>query len=282
MVQRAPGQVLTRCAVIGHPVAHSLSPVIHRAAYADLGLAWTYDAIDVAPDGLAAFMAGLDQGLRGLSVTMPHKVELLAHGAGDELTELTGVANTWVRTQTGPIVRNTDVLGYAEAFASAGLHRVTTAIIVGNGATAKSALVGVARLGVSDVQVLVRDPRRATDLLELAARLEVSASVAPLDDLNHAPARPVELLVSTVPSAGVDAHASALADAAQWVFDSIYDPWPTALAQAAERAGRPVLNGLDLLAGQAVEQVRLMTGRQVEFGLLRAAARDAMQARHQL
>lgn len=273
--------MLSGCAVIGHPVAHSLSPAIHRAAYAALGLDWQYTAIDVAPDGLAGFMAGLDEQLAGLSVTMPHKVELVNHGQPDDLVRLTGVANTWVRTDQGPIVRNTDVLGYGQAFASAGLHRARRAILVGNGATATSALVGLSRLGVTDLLILARDPGRARGLLALAVQLGVTARAQSLA-LGDEPLPPADLLVSTIPSAGVDPHAAALAASAALVFDSIYDPWPTALAQAAQAAGRPVLNGLDLLAGQAVEQVRLMTGGQVSFDLLRAAARDAIERPTQL
>ena len=90
--------------MIGHPVAHSLSPVLHRAAYRHLGLNWEYAAVDVPPGQLSAFLAGLDERWRGLSVTMPHKQELLGFGAGDATTELVGAANTLVLEPLGPVL----------------------------------------------------------------------------------------------------------------------------------------------------------------------------------
>lgn len=266
-----------RCLVIGHPVGHSLSPALHRAAYASLGLDWTYDAVDVEPDGLDAFMASLGDDVRGLSVTMPHKVGIRAHGSGDELVDLVGAANTWVRE--GSIVRNTDVGGYQTAFASIGVESADSAIIVGNGATARSAAVALRLMGVERLLVLARNPERAQPLKRFATNdLGVLCAVHEL-----APGQAIEsdLVVSTVPHGGADHVADDLVGAAQVVFDSIYDPWPTALATAAQAAGRPVLNGLDLLAGQAVEQVRLMTGGEVSFDLLKQAGLEALRARTQ-
>ncbi|MEK6740223.1 MAG: shikimate dehydrogenase, partial [Actinomycetota bacterium] len=103
-----------RCAVVGHPAAHSLSPAIHRAAYQVLGLEWSYQAIDVEPGGLRAFVEGLDGSWRGLSVTMPHKADLVELGETDVTVDMLGAANTWVCRDGTTIVRNTDVTG-AEA-----------------------------------------------------------------------------------------------------------------------------------------------------------------------
>ena len=98
-----------RCAVVGHPVAHSLSPAIHCAAYQLLDLDWSYQVIDVEPGGLRAFIASLDDSWRGLSVTMPHKVDLVELGETDATVDLLGAANTWVRRDGRTIVRNTAV-----------------------------------------------------------------------------------------------------------------------------------------------------------------------------
>ncbi|WP_245558877.1 shikimate dehydrogenase family protein [Aestuariimicrobium kwangyangense] len=275
-----PGQVLTRCAVIGHPVSHSLSPAIHRAAYAALGLDWEYSAVDVPPGGVAAFVNSLDDSWRGLSVTAPHKDDLVSLGEPDETVLLTGAANTWVRDPRavgGAIVRNTDVPGYGVAFAAAGVTDLATATIVGNGATARSALVGLAQLGVREVVVVAREPARAAGLVALGERLGVGVSPIRLGGA----VRSSDVIVSTVPAAGATPHADRLAASAPVVFDSVYDPWPTPLATAAARLGSVVLNGLDLLAGQAVEQIRWHTGREVGFDLLRAAAQDAATARIQ-
>lgn len=261
--------------MVGHPVAHSLSPVMHRAAYRALGLDWSYEAIDIAPGGLARFAESLDERWRGLSITAPHKDDAVALGTTDSVVELTGAANTWVRTPDGVIVRNTDVPGYGVAFAAHGIASAQRVALVGNGATARSALTGLVRLGARQVTVLARRPERAGTLLALAQRLGVACEVVRLGD----PVTRVDLLVSTVPAEGPAAHAEQLAGLAPVVFDSVYDPWPTPLARAAAERGRLVLNGLDLLAGQAVEQVRWMTGGHVTFETLRAAAQDAIGAR---
>lgn len=267
-----------RCAVIGHPAAHSLSPALHRAAYRQLGLDWSYEAIDVEPGGVADFVKGLDGSWRGISVTMPHKEAIRAHGVGDELVELVGVANTLVIPTDGePLVRNTDVGGFQLAMAQAGVESADSATIIGNGATARSAAVALRMMGVERLLVLARRPERAEWLREFAShQLGMLSEVRPLVAGQVLPA---DVLVSTVPDGGSDALADELAASAPVVFDAIYDPWPTVLAAAAERAGARVVSGLDLLAGQAVEQVRLMTGGEVSFELLVSAGQEELRRR---
>lgn len=267
------------CAVIGHPVGHSLSPALHRAAHRELGLDWDYRAVDVEPGGVDDFMAGLDETWRGLSVTMPHKEQVRGHGSGDQMVELTGVANTWLRPPGAePIVRNTDVGGYQLALGQAGVDAVDSAVVVGNGATARSAVVALREMGAERIQLLARRPERAEELRRFCSNtLGMLCRVSPLQPGSVLSA---DVLLSTVPSAGVDELAEELVGAVQLVFDSIYDPWPTRLAQASKAHGLPTLNGLDLLAGQAVEQVRLMTGGgEVGFELLHAAGLAALTAR---
>lgn len=262
-----------RCAVIGHPVAHSLSPALHRAAYRQLGLDWTYERHDVARGGVAAFVAGLDASWRGLSVTMPHKEAIAALGAPDAVVSLSGAANTWVRTDDGPVVRNTDVSGFRLACAEHGITGAGSVTLVGNGATARSSLIAVSHMGARSVTVLARDPRRAAPLVELGAELGVRVEAVALGgDVPRS-----DLVISTVPTSGSEPVADALAESAPVLFDAVYHPWPTPLADAGARAGRLVLNGLDLLAGQAVDQVRWMTGEQVTFSLLRGAASTALE-----
>lgn len=265
-----------RCAVVGHPVAHSLSPALHRAAYRRLGLDWSYEAVDVEPGGLARFVAGLDRGQwRGLSVTMPHKPDLVALGTPDDLVRLTGVANTLVLDPAGDTVHNTDVTGFVRACEAHGLARITRAVIVGNGATAASVLVAVSRMGARSITVLAREPRRGEHLVGLAADLGVACEVRRLG----VPVDACDLVASTVPASALGPYAGALAATAPAVFDAVYDPWPTPLATAGRAAGRVVINGLDLLAGQGVDQVRLMTGGLVGFEVLRSAGEAALRAR---
>lgn len=271
----------TQCGVIGHPAAHSLSPALHRAAYRQLGLDWGYGAHDVAPDQLDEFIGHLDGSWRGLSVTMPHKEAIRGWGEADELVELTGVANTLVLNNPEfgrPVVRNTDVGGFLVAFAQAGIESADSATVIGAGATARSAVVALRQMGVERVLVLARNPQKAAGLKDLASnRLGMLCGVRPLEAGQLVPA---DLMVSTVPAEAIaDELAAPVAESAQAVFDVSYHPWPTALARAAAQAARPVVTGLDLLAGQAVEQVRLMTGGQVGFELLRSAGQEELRSR---
>jgi shikimate dehydrogenase len=262
-----------RCAVLGSPIAHSLSPALHRAAYAELGLDdWSYDRFEVGEAELVDFVRGCDDSWRGLSLTMPLKVAALQLGAVDRLAELVGAANTLVFDGEGRQVHNTDVGGLVSAVQPvlAGKPRVVT--ILGAGATARSALVSAAELGAAEVIVVARDVGKAERLRPLADTVGL-----PLRTLGWDQALPTaDLVVSTVVAGAADARAGEVAASAPVVFDAVYDPWPTALAVAAQQAGRAVVNGLDLLVGQAVLQIELMTGRRVDPGLLLAAGHKAL------
>ena len=267
-----------RCGVVGFPAAHSLSPAIHRAAYATLGLDWSYDVHEVSPERFDAFVAGLDRReWRGLSVTMPHKRAVVRFGVPDDVVLRSGVANTLVLGDTPQqdAVHNTDVPGFLLACREHGLDRIDRVTILGNGATAVSALLAARDLGAGEVCFVVRDAVRAAPVLKLAADLGMDADLVSL----AGPFPTTELVVSTVPVAAAAAHADEVADSADTVFDVVYDPWPTPLSQAGEQRGRRVLNGLDLLAAQAVDQVRLMTGGNVSFDLLRSAAAAELERR---
>ncbi len=263
-----------RCAVVGRPVAHSLSPVMHRAAYGVLGLPWTYDAVELADGELARFADGLDETWRGLSVTMPFKREaaaLAAHRTDDVV--FLGVANTLVREEDGWYASNTDVPGAVLALREAGIERVETVRMLGAGATAASLVLAASRLGARSVELFVRDAARASEVGAVAHELALDVDVVDL----HAPAdASVDLLVNTIPAAAVAGREHALAGAANAVFEAIYDPWPTSLLSAAQEEGLATATGLDLLAHQAVLQLLAMTGEAVAPDLLREAALEAL------
>lgn len=264
-----------RAGVIGHPISHSLSPALHLAAYRALGLDWTFEAYDVDAGQVAGFVAGMDDDWRGLAATMPCKAELADIGVADDLVNLVGVANTLVRGESGSRVYNTDVGGIQIALRRAGVDSVDDATIVGNGATARSALVALTRMGAARVLVLARDPRRATHLVDLGNRLGVDVSLGEL-----ATGDACGVLVSTIPSVGVAEHADRLVAGARAVFDVIYDPWPTPLVRAAEGRGVACLGGLDLLTAQASLQVELMTGRPIDVDVLLDAGWAELRRRH--
>ncbi|GAB3989969.1 shikimate dehydrogenase [Nocardioides marmoraquaticus] len=275
MTAEIPPAGRTRCAVLGSPVAHSLSPAMHRAAYDAAGLdGWTYDAVRVGEDELAAFVEGLDDTWRGLSLTMPLKrraMGLVDHA--DEWAELSGVANTVLLTQRSRLGLNTDVPGAMAALLERVHDPVREVVVLGGGATATSTLLAAVELGCTSARLLVRDPARAAETLAQvqAHRRAPDVTVQRLDE-SVAGGVAADLLVSTVPvSAQTPELVAAVADVPA-VFDVVYDPWPTPLTHAAGEAGRTVVTGLDLLAHQAVLQVQVMTGHAVSADLLRAAA----------
>lgn len=262
--------------MIGHPAGHSLSPAIHTAGYEAHSLDRSYDSYSVPADELESFvMARLhDPSWAGLSVTAPHKEAILAFGQADEPTSLVGGGNTIVFGDE-PRVYNTDVPGFVRAWRAHGLDAPRSAAIVGNGATARSITLALAGLGVRELTVLARNPQRAASLVDLASALGVSAQVVELGS----PLERVDLVANTIPADATAPHAAALAEAADVAFDVVYDPWPTPLGAAADRAGRTSLNGLDLLAGQAVDQFFLLTGRTLTFDQARSAAERELKRR---
>jgi shikimate dehydrogenase len=256
-----------RCAVLGSPIAHSLSPALHRAAYGYLGLSWTYDRVQVDEQGLAPFVCGLDASWRGLSLTMPLKVAALELGEADQLATLTGAGNTLILEGGSRRVYNTDVAGLTGAVrqvAQAPLRRLT---ILGAGATAKAALVAATELGAQQLTVVARTPSSAEPLRALARNLGIKLDVRSWS--RQIPE--ADLAISTVVSGAADSIADAVADSAPLIVDVIYDPWPTVLAMTAQRAGCTVVSGRDLLVGQAGLQIELMTGRSVPAEVLYAA-----------
>ncbi len=256
-----------RCAVLGSPIEHSLSPALHRAAYAHLGLNWIYDRVEVDEDQLAAFVCGLDASWRGLSLTMPLKVAVLELGEVDPLAQLAGAGNTLVLEGGERWVYNTDVGGLTWA-----VRQVTTALlsrvtILGAGATARAALIAATELGAEQLTVVARTLSRAEPLRGLSQSLGVELDVRPWG----AQLPGADLVVSTVVSGAADTIARAVCDSARLIIDVIYHPWPTVLATTAERAGCTVVSGRDLLIGQALLQIELMTGRHVPADVLYAA-----------
>ncbi|HJE50665.1 MAG TPA: shikimate dehydrogenase [Tessaracoccus flavescens] len=268
--------MLTRAGVVGDPAAHSLSPAIHRAGYEAHGLSWDYQAYTVAPESLADFVqsCAADETWAGLSVTAPHKEAVLAFGEADEPTRLLGAGNTLVFGDA-PRVYNTDVPGFVRAWRAHVPNSPSAAAIVGNGATARSITLALAGLGTAELIVLARRPERAKSLADLAATLGMSVDVRVLGE----PLEPVDLVANTIPAHATTAAAPALAEAARVVFDVVYDPWPTPLGEAAERAGRQSLSGMDLLAGQAVDQFFLLTGKHITFEQARSAAGRELRRR---
>jgi shikimate dehydrogenase len=256
----------TRCAVLGSPIAHSLSPSLHRAAYAALGLDWTYERFEVSAAGLADFVARLDSSWRGLSLTMPLKEAVLELGEVDPVARLARCGNTMILGSRRQVY-NTDVAGLAWAVRRSTPDLVPRVTVLGSGATARSAVVALTSLGAEEVTLLARNPAKAESLADLVRELRLRARVLPWGS----PLPPADLVVSALTAGAADAMADEVAASAPLVFDIVYAPWPSPLARAAAQSGRTVIGGLDLLVGQAMQQIELMTGRSVPVEVLYAA-----------
>jgi shikimate dehydrogenase len=270
-----------RAAVLGKPIAHSLSPVLHRAAYAELGLdGWSYDRFEVDEDQLPAFVRELDGSWAGLSLTMPLKRAIMP--LLDEVSETAAsveAVNTVVLAEDGrKRGDNTDIPGMLSALRERGVDKVESAAVLGAGATASSALAALGRICTGPVTAYVRSEARAVEMRTWGERLEVDVRTADWNDAREAFAAP--LVIATTPAGTTDALAADVPDAVGTLFDVLYEPWPTPLATAWSARGGAVVGGLDLLVHQAVLQVEQMTGVPVApLAAMRAAGERALSER---
>jgi shikimate dehydrogenase len=272
-----------RAAVLGKPIAHSLSPVIHTAGFAAAGLfGWTYEAIECAESELPALVAGLGPEWAGLSLTMPLKEVALTLAAGaSDVAAAVGAANTLVRQPDGSwYADNTDVAGMVRVLRDAGVADGPALAVLGAGGTARAALAAAATLDVGEVTVVARRAEATAHLAPVGEALGLRLRAAAWDDAPGVLAA-ADVVVATVPKGAADA----LGAAVPWrrgsvLFDAIYDPWPTPLAAAAAAAGCRIASGLDLLLAQALGQFEQFTGvRPVPEAAMRNALTAAARAR---
>lgn len=271
--------------MLGRPIGHSLSPVLHSAAYEALGLTgWRYQAVDCGEDELAGVVDRLGPEWAGLSLTMPLKRVALT--VADEVTPLAaavGAANTLLLGACR-LADNTDVAGIVAALREAGVGKVEHALVLGAGGTAQAALAALRELGATTPTVLVRDVARTAGLLAAADRLDVTpdvraglADLPPADRLDVTPdvragladLPPADVVISTLPAGAADGLRVARPGSA--VLDVVYAPWPTPFAATAAATGARVVSGLAMLLHQAAAQVELMTGHPAPLDAMRAA-----------
>jgi shikimate dehydrogenase len=270
----------TSLAVWGDPIAHSVSPRLHGAAYAVLGLPWEYGRRRVDADGFAAALAELDAGWRGLSVTMPLKrVAAASARTLDDHARLTGAANTLLLAAEGPAGFNTDVGGLVGAIREQGVEEVPFGRILGAGATAASALVAFAELGARRVDIVARRPGAVSELSGIGEALGVDVEPAGFGDV---PASDAHVTIATLPG-GTDLGPAAEPWAARGglLVDVVYGAWPTPLATTWGSGPGAAISGLGMLLHQALLQVRIfVTGSPAtaldDEPLVLAAMREAV------
>ena len=264
-----------RAAVLGHPIAHSLSPALHRAAYQALGLPWHYDAVDVDSGGLATFLRDLGPEWAGVSLTMPLKVEAVPlMDFIEPMAKLVGAINTVLiqrfADQRHLVGANTDVHGIVAAFREAGIDRAGTGVVLGGGATATAAIAALGQLGVATPVVAVRDRARAGALLRASTKMGLTVRFVTLDEAASR-ASGADLVVSTIPADAGAAVGAEVTTASGTLLDVIYSPLVTPLGSAWETAGGSRIGGERMLLHQAAEQVRLMTGLEAPIHEMNAA-----------
>ena len=265
-------------AVIVSPVAHSLSPAIHNAAYESLGIDWAYVAFEVAPgraaDALTAMRA---LALAGLSVTMPHKHDVAADV--DEIAPAAralGAVNCVERTADGRLVgHNTDGDGFVDALvAGPGSPAGQRCVVLGAGGAARAVIDALARHGAAEIVVVNRSADRAAEAAALAG---VVGRVGTPTDVREAN------LVVNATSVGMDSTElpldPALLRAGQVVADLVYHPLDTALLVVARAAGATPVDGLGMLVHQAARQIEIWTGLDAPADVMRAAAEAELARR---
>ena len=258
------------CGIVLHPAGHTLSPVIHEAAYRALGLHASFRVFDVTPDRLAATVRELrESGLTQLCVSLPHKQAAMA--LADRVSadaRAIGAANTLTLRGSELEADNTDWIGVTRTLEPLGPWAGKRATVLGAGGAARAVVYALRRLGL-DVAVVNRTRERAQALVA-----ELGGRVGSLDDA-------FDLLVNATSvgmspdSAGTPAPSAVLRSGAT-VFDTVYRPLETRLLREARARGCRAQDGLDMLVHQAVEQIRIWSGLRPDPSRLREAALGAL------
>lgn len=279
---------MTWAAVIGSPIRHSLSPVIHRAAWVQLGIdGWEYRRLERDGDSLPGLIAGLSDDCAGLSVTMPCKQAIMALlDVIDPLASAVGAVNTVVPSSGVLAGFNTDVTGISSAVrracSIANVPLPRSALVLGARATASSALAGLGELGITASTVAARRFGGPGSVVAAASRLGVSIEQVLWSDIEAVDraAHGVDLIISTLPASAADPLAERLnVREGQILLDVVYAPRQTALRSTFEKAGGIVAEGTDMLVYQAAAQVQLMTGRSPDTGVMRDALEEELERR---
>ncbi|BFV58296.1 shikimate dehydrogenase [Kitasatospora sp. CMC57] len=275
-----PRQAVRRAAVLGHQVGQSLTPVMHRAALAAMGLDWGYQSIECDETGLPGVLAEPAAGLAGLSLGMPLKRAVLP--LVDEVSDLAldvGGANTVIYRRGRSYGDNTEVYGMLTALQEAGVGSPGSAVVLGGGSTACSALAALRELGVLEPTVVVREPSRAAEATAAAGRLGMAVDVHTFGELDSL-LPGTGLVVSTLPAGAADTFAAAVMHSRAAVFDVVGSAWPTRLVKAAGFVGVTVIDGLSFMAHQAARQLELMTGQSdIPVQVMRRAAQAELVRR---
>ncbi len=268
--------LLVKAAVLGSPVAHSLSPILHNSAYRALGLDHVYSAIEVSENDFPTFISNLDDQWLGVSLTMPLKeVAFQVATETDLIADQTGAINTLIFSD-GITGYNTDVAGIVDALVEKDYRSIMTATIFGSGATARSALVALHKLGVTQVECIARNSTDIARMLDLGAELGISVTQVTVTQSRWLAS---EVVVNTTPVGVLDHIAKDITAPRGVLLDVVYNPWPTQLAASWSANGGAILSGLSMLLHQGAHQVSLMTKQHPPLAEMRTALNLELLAR---
>jgi shikimate dehydrogenase len=249
---------MIRCAVLGSPISHSLSPTLHRSAYEHLGVEGQYEALEVTSENLSEFISNLEESWTGFSLTMPLKERIL--NIADDVDPLAlriKSANTLVRVASGWRALSTDVNGFTQSLASAGVTDFVRITILGSGATARAAAASCDAPG-RQIIVIHRNPERERSMRDtvLHSQLEFRDWGANLEA--------GDVLINTTPACVADSYSEKLEGVVRGLyFEALYKPWPSKLLARWRALSGFAIDGLDLLVHQGIDQVELFTGQKV-------------------
>jgi len=259
---------LINAAVLGSPIAHSLSPLLHSLAYEYLGLSARYEAIEVKAGELATYLSATDK--NALSLTMPLKEEALkVSRVTSDIAKRISCGNTLFQKDGAWNLTSTDVAGFEFALKMHQIEQIESTVIIGAGATARAAVASVSTISKS-VSVISRNPERERAMNQ-ASLVEITYLPWELtDQLNSA-----ELVINTTPDRASDFLVPSIKNPAGTFFEVLYNPWPTAMSKAWSDSKNQVIDGLDLLIHQGISQVEIFSGLAVDRELLYAKMRRA-------
>jgi shikimate dehydrogenase len=253
---------MIKAAVLGSPIAHSLSPLLHTSAYEILGIEGDYSAIEVPSPTLVPFLdRSLDEGWTGFNLTMPLKESVFDSGivTFDESSSKIRSANTLVRTGDRYLATSTDASAFTRLLRDIPVDHTA---IIGGGGTARAA-IGAISERAKTIDLFLRTPGRA-DIAQVIApkvQFEVKSMSSSLEGY--------DLVINTTPAGSADHFASGLRETSGLYFECLYQPWPTELSFAWKELGGATLNGIDLLVEQALDAIALLTGETFDYGELR-------------
>jgi len=260
---------MIKAAVLGSPISHSLSPLLHNTAYAQLGLSASYEAIEVKAHSLAQFMDERDATWTGFSLTMPLKEEVIAYAMHvDDLALRINSANTLYKKAGEWHATSTDVIGFSKSLE---MHKVEIkghVVILGAGATARAA-AAACDSSQTQITVINRSLARVQAMSDAVIESELSfldwGDLSVLDD--------ADLVISTAP-AGVTDSIDLPARTSAPYFEALYKPWPTTASAKWASGGGGVIDGLDLLIHQAIAQIAIFSGADFDSALMYSKLRE--------